>query len=114
MKQTRFVRRTRIRLIRRLHEGIRRSTREGVDGVVATFPATKRGVLKAARAWAEQRKSDEIAYGDIGAGRLWLELGGRDITEDARQAAVLHDVGETGLRDRCIAEILEIRPSAAA
>ena len=76
----------RITLTRKLNAGIYREDRTANDGVVATFPATKRGILKAARVYNETRSTDRARWGDIGAGRLTLTHAGRDITEDAVMA----------------------------
>jgi hypothetical protein len=71
----------RIVLTRTLSTQLKRDTQETWNGVVATFPLTKRGVMKASRVLLETRKNDQMNWGTIGAGRLTLTLHGVDVTD---------------------------------
>jgi hypothetical protein len=95
----------RIELTRTLNEGIYRSVREAYDGVVATFPLTKRGVVKASRVYNETRERDVRSWGTIGAGSLRLTIGGHDVT---------HALEYTYLDDGKLAEIIARRLSTEA
>ena len=71
----------RVTLTRTLDGAIREDTRAAWNGVVATFPLTKRGIMKAARVYRETRDHDEQCWGNIGCGSLTLTVAGRDYTD---------------------------------
>lgn len=71
----------RIELHTRLHEGIYPSYGGGQDRVVATYPATPRGLIRAIQHLQREREKNRVGYGTIGCGASWLVLpSGREVT----------------------------------
>ena len=71
-----------ITLYTRLDDRIHRSCGRGQTVVVRRWPrTTPRNLLAAVRAWQRELQWNVEGYGDVGAGRSWLDVNGVAISE---------------------------------